>query len=106
MRWLRPEYPAPRYGSGTVAAGVGLDLSAAEAPLAAAAPAPWPPDAIGQIGALRQLAASAPITVDEAVGRFVGAQRDLVVRHLETLAVLGEVQPVGDGRYGVPVGAY
>ena len=74
--------------------------------LAPVAPAAWPPNAVGQIAALRELAATAPISVEEAVRRFAGAKRDIVARHLETLAILGEVAPVAAGRYGVPVGAY
>ena len=55
--------------------------------------------AVGQITALRQLAASAPITVEEAVARFAGAPKAIVARHLETLAILGEVRPLDSGRY-------
>lgn len=54
---------------------------------------------MGQITAIRQIASEAPITADEAVKRFSGAKRDLVERHLETLAILGEVQHLKDGRY-------
>ena len=73
------------------------------APAGEAAPpsarAPWPKDAIGQITALRALAGAAPVTVDEAAGHFARAPRDLVQRHLETLAIIGELRVVGDGRY-------
>ena len=81
------------------------DERAAPAP-AAVAPAPWPPDAVGQLTALQQLANAAPISVDDAVRRFTGAKRDIVERHLETLRLLGELQRDEDGRYGVPAGAY
>jgi hypothetical protein len=55
---------------------------------------PWPADAIGQITALRALMFAGPITVDEATRRFVSAWREIVARHLETLAILGEVREV------------
>lgn len=59
----------------------------------------WPKDAVGQITALRQIAGESPINVDAAVKRFSGAKRDLIERHVETLAILGEVQRLDDGRY-------
>lgn len=66
---------------------------------------PWPADAIGQITALRALVFAGPITVDEATRRFVSARRQIVARHLETLAILGEVLAVGGDQYAsvVPV---
>ena len=51
----------------------------------------WPADAVGQIGPLRQVAA---------------APRAIVARHLDTLAMVGELHRAPDGRYAVPVGAY
>ena len=75
-------------------------------PSRALRPVPWPASAAGQIAALRDLAAQAPLGVDEAARRFTGARADLVARHLETLAILGEVQPVGDRRYGVAAAVY
>jgi hypothetical protein len=56
--------------------------------------------------AVRELAAVSPITVDEATQRFAGAPRAIVARHFETLAILGEVQPLDGARYGVPLGVY
>ena len=41
------------------------------------------------------------MTVEEAARRFGGAPRPIVARQLETLAIPGEVQEMGDGRYGV-----
>ncbi|MBK6842377.1 MAG: hypothetical protein IPG88_08755 [Gemmatimonadetes bacterium] len=41
------------------------------------------------------------MTVDEAVAAFDGARRELVARHLETLALMGEVSVDADGQYGV-----
>ena len=79
-----------------------LDLPA-DAPIAAtveAAPEPWPTDAVEQIGTLKRLVTAMPLSVDEATARFTGARREIVARHLETLAILGEVREVGQGTYG------
>lgn len=98
VRWVRSGYQAAKFGKEPVEEAPSLPLSdlAATPP---AAPAPWPTDAIGQITALRQIAAAGPVTVEEAVGHFAGASKTLVARHLETLAILGEVRPLGGGRY-------
>jgi hypothetical protein len=107
IRWLRPEYQRPRFGGATDGANVAptLDLPATPTTLTGAgtviASAPWPSDAIGQITVLRSMAAMTPVSIEEAVQRLVGAKRDIVHRHLETLAMLGEVRDVGDGRYAV-----
>ena len=103
VRWLRPAYQAP----GDAGPAPALDLPAAPAPAApgtaAADPADplpaWPADALGQIGALKRLVAAGPLSAAEAAERFAGARRDLVERHLDTLALLGEVRPAGAGRY-------
>lgn len=47
-----------------------------------------------------------PLSIDDAMHRFAEARREIVVCDLETLAILGEVQDVGDGRYAVAAGAY
>ena len=102
VRWLRPEYQRPRFGG--AAQAISTDEAAA-AILVRQPPSPWPSDAIGQITALRALAVSGPITVDEATDRFVNARRDIVARHFETLALLGEVIDLGEGRYVASVPA-
>jgi len=116
IRWLRPEYQRPRFGStdGGVAEarlelgdeGAGKSASATAAQ-AAGAPtvSPWPMDAIGQITALRTITATLAVTVEEAARLFVGARRDIVARHLETLALLGEVVLDAGDRYRLAVGA-
>lgn len=106
VRWLRPDYQRPRFGTDADALPAPspdvADASEADtAPTPAAAPVPWPADAIGQITVLRTLTALAPLTVDEAVARLAGAKRDLVHRHLETLALLGEVHALDDGRFAL-----
>ncbi|HEX6938417.1 MAG TPA: hypothetical protein VF158_03330, partial [Longimicrobiales bacterium] len=99
VRWLRPDYQIPRFGH---------DAAQAEAPLAGPEPrartAPdaaraWPATTVEQIAALLDLVAGAPATVEEATSAFRGARRDLVERHLETLAIMGEVQRDEAGRF-------
>jgi hypothetical protein len=94
IRWLRPEYQIPRFAPDHVPAR--LDL-----PEAVAGPAPiaWPATAVDQLGALKALVERGSVSVAEAVAGFVGADPRLVERHLETLAMLGEVREDG-GRFG------
>lgn len=97
VRWLRPEYQRPRFSKEVQAnaADAGTPDVADRPP-----PAPWPGDAIGQITAVRALVLTGPVTADEATARFVNARRELVERHLETLAILGEVI-IRDGKHYV-----
>jgi hypothetical protein len=103
VRWLRPDYQVPRFAKEGAASATTEDGAAEEA---ASAPArsPWPADAASQITAVRALAVAAPVSVDEATLRFDGARREMVARHLETLAILGELRDVGGGRYAAAVG--
>jgi hypothetical protein len=100
VRWLRPDYQHARFAS---AEAVAVEDDSGSAP-AEALPPPvaWPADAIGQITALRALVLAAPLSVDEATGRFTTAPREIVARHLETLAILGEVRALGGDRYAAP----
>jgi hypothetical protein len=105
VRWLRPDYQKPRFAKGAdlkLEEPGDAEDAAAQSPGTQPAPVPWPIDAIGQITALRALVAAGPLTVDEAVERLAGARRDLVARHLETLAILGEVIAVGQDQYADP----
>lgn len=110
VRWLRAEYQRPRFGgesdSQASVPSLGLpDTASVAAAPAATAPTPWPADAIGQITVLRSMAAGTPVSIEEAMQRLAGAKRDIVHRHLETLAMLGEVRDVGGGRYAVAAGS-
>ena len=100
VRWLRPEYQIPRFGGGTAKeeAPAELPLPAPESAVVAGKAA-WPNTAVGQIAALKTLVESAPLSAAEAAARFAGAKREIVARHLETLAIMGELQQMGDGRY-------
>ena len=100
IRWLRPEFQAPGQGAELPAEELALPESEAmAAAVTEAAPEPWPAGAIEQIGALKRLVQVAPLTVDEATAQFSGAKREIVVRHMETLAILGEVRETGTGSF-------
>ena len=59
----------------------------------------WPATAVEQLSAIRAPVAQRPVSADEAMQQFTGARRDLVVRHLETLALMGEVVLGAEGRF-------
>lgn len=98
VRWLRPEFQAP--GAAAAAPAAELALEASTVAVATVSDvAPWPPQAIEQISALKRLVSTHTLTVDLAVKHFAGAKRELVERHLGTLAILGEVREVKPGSY-------
>ncbi|MGV3708220.1 MAG: class I SAM-dependent DNA methyltransferase [Gemmatimonas sp.] len=102
VRWLRPEFQAPN--AVVSAAPAELALTPGNSAVKAPEPAPWPAEAVEQIGALKRLASAEPVSVQSAVQHFAGARREIVTRHLETLEILGELRVLGDGRYAsVPV---
>lgn len=104
VRWLRPDYQIPRFGGEAGAAAGELALDDEPSPAAAAPRRAWPGTAIEQLRALLDLVASTPVTVDEAVAAFDAAGRDLVVRHLETLEIMGEVRRDDGARYHAVAG--
>lgn len=99
VRWLRPEYQIPRFGKGVAAPELALVEMTPERPVAAVEPRAWPATAVEQIGAIGALVAQRALTPDEVAAHFTGARRDLVERHLDTLALMGEVARDADGRY-------
>lgn len=100
VRWLRPEYQVPRLGQGTAAPELALPAAESRATVAASEPQrAWPASAVEQLQAISALLAQRALTADELAARFTGARRDLVARHLETLAMMGEVTVDRDGRY-------
>jgi hypothetical protein len=115
IRWLRPEYQVPRFGGGEPPSEyqvrrfgddepppeptLALPKPPPPAPPAAAGKRPWPAGAIEQIGAAKASVAAAPATPAEVADAFAGAPVPLVARHLETLAMVGEVRLLPDGRY-------
>jgi hypothetical protein len=106
-RWIRPAYQQPRVQPDETAPALGLIVETGDDVVSAessnsATPAVWPPDAVGQITALRQFVATTARTVDDAARHFAGAPRQIVQRHLETLDLLGEVMRDAEGRYAMP----
>ena len=101
VQWVRPDYQRRRF-AGRDEPPSSLPLTPVVELPAAATPEesqPWPRDAAGQIAALRNLVAAAPLSAEEAARRFMKAKPEIVARHLETLKILGEVQQSEDGRY-------
>lgn len=100
IRWLRPEYQIPRFATATPV----LTLEITDAVPQPVEPAielrAWPATAVEQLSALGSLVAQRPLTPDEIAANFNGARPELIARHLETLALMGEVVLDRDGRYG------
>jgi hypothetical protein len=98
VRWLRPEYQAPNEATSAVPAELALSTTAS-AKSTASEIIDWPTQAIEQIAAIKRLASAGPVSIDHASAAFRGAKREIVARHLETLAILGEVRAEADGRF-------
>jgi hypothetical protein len=109
IRWLRPDYQIPRFAPEQSLGISGADLNArtrgpgtTQAALAdtiTASPHPWPATAVEQITAIGALIAQHPRSTAEVAAAFTGAQPALVSRHLDTLALMGEITEGADGRY-------
>jgi hypothetical protein len=99
IRWLRPDFQRLHFGSEREAAE--LEFEKQGEPEAVVRTTAWPSSTIEQIRALQALLASGACTVEEAARHFTGARRDIVARHLETLALMGEARLGPDGAYHV-----
>jgi hypothetical protein len=98
IRWLRPDYQISRYASkGAAPSELALVIPAAASKVDARRP--WPATAVEQLTAVGAAVAQAPRSVDEIAAAFSGARKDLVARHLETLAMMGEISLDTDNRY-------
>jgi hypothetical protein len=102
IRWLRPEYQIPRFAPEGAIATVEPDDETTLAPATVARPA-WPSGVVEQLAALAAMVAIRAYSVDEAVAAFVGADRAMVARHLETLAMMGEGLAGSTGPFGPAV---
>ena len=78
-----------------------LALPAAAKKAQPAAKPAWPAHAVEQIAAIWEALSAEPLTAAQVTARFAGARADLVRRHLETLALMGEVRVEAGGRYVV-----
>ena len=99
VRWLRPDYQIPRFAKGAGAPAPELALPAAAKQAKPAAKPAWPAHAVEQIAAIQEALSAEPLTAAQVAERFAGARADLVRRHLETLALMGEVRVEAGGRY-------
>jgi hypothetical protein len=109
VRWLRPSFQQKRFARAEDTAA-SLDLTEEEdATLAPAqralAKLPWPSDTIGQITAVRSAVAMQSATIDHLVAGFVSAKREVLLRHLHALELLGEVTCDSDGHFRLASGA-
>jgi hypothetical protein len=101
VRWLRPDYQIPRFAKGAAAPAPELALPAAAKKAQPAAKPAWPATAVEQIAAIQETLSAEPLTAAQVTARFAGARADLVRRHLETLALMGEVRVEAGGKYAV-----
>jgi hypothetical protein len=62
-------------------------------------PRAWPLTAVDQITAVKSSLTQAAGSVQDVLGRFKGSRRDLVTKHVEILALMGEIRLTEDGAY-------
>ena len=107
VRWVRPAYQAPKFAAHD-AVPTALALGIAEStPMSTTGPSllgPWPKDAIEQITAIRTIIAQQPGSAEQVSRQFTGAKRDIVLRHLDTLTLLGEMVRDAGGIYRPAMG--
>lgn len=104
VRWLRPEYQAPRAAAPRQAR---LELPGKPAPKAgkvrkaARERLPWPPALAEQMQAVRLILATqgAPTTAEDVALRFRNAPRAKINDMLQTLAQLGFARIIKEGMY-------
>lgn len=102
IRWLRPDYQIPRFAPATAVgtqAALAIETAAVQGDVPAAALPAWPATAVEQLAAITALLATRALTVEQVAAGFTGSRRDLIERHLETLALMGEVTRDETGRY-------
>ena len=97
VRWLRPEYQDPE---GTARQG-GMDLGVQPVPIATFTQQPWPRSLPEQAQVVRGLVlgAETPLSSGDVTRSFRGARKDKVEELLVTLAGLGQVHRLEDGRF-------
>lgn len=65
---------------------------------------PWPKEVIEQITAIRTIIVLDPGSAEEVSRQFAGAKREIVVGHLDTLTLLGEMVRDTGGTYRPALG--
>jgi hypothetical protein len=94
--WRRPEYQNPTGEAGKVKSGE-LELDDVKA---AAGKHPWPKALPQQMAMVRAVLSDlGQASVEDVRSQFVRGQTKTVKECLETLAALGQAQPLDDGRY-------
>jgi hypothetical protein len=98
VRWLRPEFQAPRAAVGKKAVQEEMGIVPATVVPAAAA---WPKKLPDRFQAVKAMLAEAEGAIDAglAAKAFKGAKRQDVQQVLETLVAFGEARAVGGGRF-------
>ena len=98
VRWLRPEYQAPK---AKAAQPVQEEMAVGEAVRVAGAAA-WPKALPDQFQALTRLLdeTAQPIELRQATKRFKGAKSERVEELLQTLVALGQARALPGRRYG------
>jgi len=101
VRWLRPDYQAPRFAP---AAATQEEFAVAPAAATAASAKPaWPKALPERITAVRDVLAKqdGPRRPEELAGRFKRGRSADVAEILETLTALGLARHTGDGRFAL-----
>jgi len=95
IRWLRPEFQAPRDTRRAVQAEMAVDGAGADATRQ------WPKEAPAQYVALRAALRGPPASARDIARRFQGAPRraDQLEAMLQNLVALGQARHLEDGRY-------
>ncbi|MDO8500790.1 MAG: hypothetical protein Q7S20_03015 [Gemmatimonadaceae bacterium] len=99
IRWLRPDYQIPRFAPAAQQPESTQPEKEISVAVKGEQPRTWPATAVEQLSTIGSLVAQRAVTPDEAMSAFKGARRDLIVRHLETLALMGEITVDAAGRY-------
>jgi hypothetical protein len=100
VHWLRPEYQVSRLANSPA-----LQMAPNSECLSSSkrqiedGKLPWPAKSAEQIAAIFSLISSESFLPREVAALFDNARAELIQRHLETLAMVGEVRMNSDGRY-------
>lgn len=99
VRWLRPEFQAPKEAAKARATQGEMDIAAG--PAAKAKKQAWPGALSDQMRGVRAALAvqPGPATPADIARAFNRANKTRVQELLETLAALGQAKDVGEGRY-------
>jgi hypothetical protein len=97
IRWLRREYQATGQPDAVQELAI-PETNELGVPSAQSLPA-WPAKTVDQLAAILALLDAERLDVESVAQRFAGARREMVSRHLETLALMGELTVDSDGLF-------